>query len=68
MNFSLRLKSMGLILRFLASVIYSAIPRIEFLVPFINLNSKLLENLLNLINLSIDSIFDSSFSSCIRFI
>ena len=41
MNFSLRLKSMGLILRFLASVIYSAIPRIEFLVPFINLNSKL---------------------------
>lgn len=68
MNFSLRLKSMGLILRFLASVIYSAIPRIEFLVPFINLNSKLLENLLNLINLSIDSIFDSSFSLCIRFI
>ena len=59
---------MGLILRFLASVIYSAIPRIEFLVPFINLNSKLLENLLNLINLSIDSIFDSSFSLCIRFI
>ena len=68
MNFSLRLKSMGLILRFLASVIYSAIPRIEFLVPFINLNSKLLENLLNLINLSIDSIFNSSFSLCIRFI
>ena len=68
MNFSLRLKSMGLILRFLASVIYSAIPRIEFLVPFINLNSKLLENLLNLINLSIDSIFHSSFSLCIRFI
>lgn len=68
MNFSLRLKSMGLILRFLASVIYSAIPRIEFLVPFINLNSKLLENLLNLINLSIDSIFDSSLSLCIRFI
>ena len=68
MNFSLILKSMGLILRFLASVIYSAIPRIEFLVPFINLNSKLLENLLNLINLSIDSIFDSSFSLCIRFI
>ena len=68
MNFSLRLKSMGLILRFLASVIYSAIPRIEFLVPFVNLNSKLLENLLNLINLSIDSIFDSSFSLCIRFI
>ena len=62
MHLSLRLKSIGFMLRFFPLVIYSAMQRIEFLVPFLNLMLKLLAKPLNLIHLSINYILGFSFS------
>ena len=59
------LKPIGFILRFFLLLIYSAVLRIQFLGPFINLMFKLLANSLNFINRSINSILVSSFILCI---
>ena len=62
MHLSLRLKSIGFIKVLFPLLIYSVVLRIQLLGSFINLMFNLLANSLNVINLSINYILDSSFT------
>ena len=62
MHLSLRLKSIGFIKVLFPLLIYSVVLRIQLLGSFINLMFNLLGNSLNVINLSINYILDSSFT------
>ena len=65
LHLSLRLKKIGLILRFLSLLIYSVILSLDFSGPLINLISKFLANSLNFIFLSITSSYSGfSYSYC----
>ena len=62
MHLSLRLKSIDFIKVLFPLLIYSVVLRIQLLGSFINLMFNLLANSLNVINLSINYILDSSFT------